>query len=73
MFAGCVLVMLSINSVDCNTMMDKVDIIDFSDLVIQDAFNGSYLAKTKFKELAPRFPGLLPPEVEFFSTCLEFN
>ncbi len=52
-------------------MMDKVDIIDFSDLVIQDAFNGSYLAKNKFKELAPRFPGLLPPEVEFFSMYLE--
>ena len=61
MFAGCVLVMLSINTVDCNSMMDKVDIIDFSDLVIQDAFNSSYLAKNKFKELAPRFPGLLPP------------
>jgi hypothetical protein len=50
--------MLSINTVDCNTIMDKVDIIDFSDLVIRDAFNGSYLAKNKFKELAPRFPGL---------------
>jgi hypothetical protein len=55
MFAGWLLVILSISTVVCNTM---IDIVDFSDLVIRDAFNGSYLAKNKFKELAPRFPGV---------------
>jgi hypothetical protein len=56
MFAAAwLLVMLSISTVVCNTM---IDIVDFSDLVIKDAFNGSYLAKNKFKELAPRFPGV---------------
>jgi hypothetical protein len=40
-------------SVESNT----VDIVDFSDIMILDAFNNSYLAYNKFRPLSPAFPG----------------
>ncbi len=58
MLSACVLLIWSINMVVCINMMDQVEIVDFSDLVIRDAFNDSYLAMNNFKELAPRFPGV---------------
>jgi hypothetical protein len=57
MFCAYFLLIWSINIVVCINAMDQVEIVDFSDLVIRDAFNGSYLALDNLKELAPRFPG----------------
>jgi hypothetical protein len=51
-----VLLMSCFSAVAANSTM-MVDIIDFSDMVVFDAFNNSYLAKNKFKELSPVFPG----------------
>jgi hypothetical protein len=46
-------------SVDSST---TVDIVDFSDMMILDTFNHSYLANNKFRQLSPAFPGLLKSE-----------
>ena len=56
MFAWCLLLLVWC-TVPGTIVSHTVDVVDFSDIMILDAFNDSYLANNKFRQLAPAFPG----------------